>query len=248
MINTVLEKYENEKKIIMETIKKPDLLEYFAEEIASIEMEQKKRGKFAKGKKRIVQDFNEDYINNYIKKLMNPKKNQKFIKYLINNNVTGCLDIKNDPEIVSKILNICDYPELFKKIDEDEKLIFVKKLHQLIKDLEFPKNYCFDRVYYWRFEKTHCQTVKRDRKWFNEKLPIFEKTWNNIKFLKENPDISEMVFKYINNLPAVEEHFGNQIKDNDKVMKFINFVCDKPSDKTNLKIYNKKIKEIMDAN
>jgi hypothetical protein len=110
----------------------------------------------------------------------------------------------------------------------------------MLKDLEFPKNYTFDRIYYWRFEKTLCTTIKRDREWFAKSLPKFEKTWKNIEFLRANKDCADILFKFIDDLPAKEIQHGKELKDNDIVEEFVNMLCNKKTVN-----YEKKIKEMI---
>lgn len=191
-------------------------------------------------------NFAENYLANYPKKLMFPLKNKEFIKYLIEQNVPSkkYSKIINDDQLIDKMIKLDENMDFFKVIDENDDLRFIKKMCEFLKDLEFPKNYVFDRVFYWRFEKTLCTTVKRDREWFAEKLPIFKKTWKNIEFLRENPQSAKQVFEYIDKLPTVDDNHGHPLKDNDTVMKFIDFICDKPNEKSKLEKYDKKIKEM----
>lgn len=188
----------------------------------------------------------DSYLNNYTKKLMFPDKCNDFILFLIRNNIPEEFhSILDDPNLISKIVNINDNVDFFKIIDGNIELNFIKKMCELLADMDFAKNYIFDKIYYWRFEKTLCTTVKRDREWFAKVLPIFEKTWKNIEFLRANPDAAKIVFEYIESLPSVDENYGHPLKDNDTVMTFIDFICNKPTKKTELKKYNDKIAEML---
>lgn len=45
----------------------------------------------------------------------------------------------------------------------------------------------FDCVKYWRLIESKNITIKRNDKWFEEQLPIYEKNWNYVEFLRNNP-------------------------------------------------------------
>lgn len=47
-------------------------------------------------------------------------------------------------------------------------------------------DYYFDKVIYWKLIKSNNVTIERDRQWFGEKLPIFQKIWNYITFFRSN--------------------------------------------------------------
>ncbi len=50
------------------------------------------------------------------------------------------------------------------------------------------KDYYFDRVLYWRLSLCHNVTIQRDREWFAEKRPIFEKEWERVEYYRANPE------------------------------------------------------------
>lgn len=62
-------------------------------------------------------------------------------------------------------------------------------------------DYCFDKVIYWKLNMSHCVTIPRDKKWFSEKLPIFEKMWNYVKFFRQNKNALNKLLEYIESLP-----------------------------------------------
>jgi putative phage-type endonuclease len=47
--------------------------------------------------------------------------------------------------------------------------------------------FSFDRVLYWRIVNSHCCEIKRDRKWFSDKFPIFKSVWEKIAYLRKDP-------------------------------------------------------------
>jgi hypothetical protein len=163
------------------------------------------------------------YENNYIQKLMS--RDLKFIRFLVLNQLKNDDELyakyENDEELVNKI---CD-PDLDPDLINISK--FISNLSQIMRELEFPKKYCFHRVYYWRIEETHCHLVKRDREWFKSKLPIFEKVWKYIEILRENPDKVEKLLSYIDSLQTTHIEYGKEYKDNDSVMNYIDKLCKK---------------------
>lgn len=52
---------------------------------------------------------------------------------------------------------------------------------------EYAENYEFGKILYYHLEKSHCYLIKRDRKWFNEKLPAFAKFWDQVLDYRNNP-------------------------------------------------------------
>jgi hypothetical protein len=92
---------------------------------------------------------------------------------------------------------------------------------------------CFDRVLYWKLNKSHNVAIPRDRKWFEDHLPILTKTWNYVTYLRQNPDKAEIVFKYIDSL--LKRPDGSLIetqseKTSDKIMSVIDTLYNVPKD------------------
>ena len=55
----------------------------------------------------------------------------------------------------------------------------------------------FDKVLYWRLEKTHVVLIKRDEKWFTDTLPKFKDFWDKVLYYRGNPSkIDELKQKY----------------------------------------------------
>jgi len=63
-------------------------------------------------------------------------------------------------------------------------------------------NYVFDKVVYWKLVFSRCVTFKRDKKWFNDSLPVFQKMWNYVTFLRNNKMQLDIFTEYINSLPS----------------------------------------------
>lgn len=54
--------------------------------------------------------------------------------------------------------------------------------------------FTFDKILYWRIVNSHCCEIKRDRKWFQDKFPIFESVWERIKYLRNDKEAG-MIFR-----------------------------------------------------
>jgi putative phage-type endonuclease len=97
-----------------------------------------------------------------------------------------------------------------------------------------PKDYCFDKVIYWKMTKTHCILIKRDREWFSESLPKIERMWKYVEYLRKNKEKSDLFFDYIE---------YSYPKNNKKIMQLAEYLCDEPDhdDSKKIKEYSKKI-------
>lgn len=253
LINNIYDKYKDMKELIINSIKSAKFKMYYVNEIkAKVEslvswLVNEKHVKITEDKKsnfftKKSIELEEEYLKNIPKKL----QEEKFIRFLVNCNLQKYDDIKQDEKLYEKILDL-DLDENFgKHVNTNKDLKFIKELSRFLKEFEFPRKYGFHRVYYWRVEKTNCELVKRDREWFKQKLPIFEKMWKNIEFLREHQDYVSVLQQYINSLPTKEVHFGKEIKDNNKVMDFVDYLCNPPKEEKELKKYNKKIKELLE--
>lgn len=112
-----------------------------------------------------------------------------------------------------------------------------------ISEISNYKNYVFDKIFYWYLVDSHNVTIYRDKEWFNNSLPIFEKYWNYIKFYRSNNKILDVFINYYNSLPYkdtnkimdVMKNLYNKYDDSDFINNIINV--------TKNNIAKKKIKE-----
>ncbi|ARF09798.1 YqaJ-like viral recombinase domain [Indivirus ILV1] len=93
------------------------------------------------------------------------------------------------------------------------------------------KDYFFDKVIYWKLVKSKCVLINRDRKWFADNLPTFEKMWNYVSFFRKNKDKLDLFVKYIESLPikknklimnVAEKLYNINDPDYNKIIKNIN--------------------------
>src|SRR5205085_1096889 len=84
--------------------------------------------------------------------------------------------------------------------------------------------YFFDRIYYWRLEKSSCLTINRDKDWFKEQLPKLELMWNYVQYFRKNKDKLDILLNYIDSMKK---------KMNNKIMKTIADLYSEPKPKAN---------------
>ena len=98
-----------------------------------------------------------------------------------------------------------------------------------------PKKYVFDKVIYWFIRDSHNVTISRDREWFKEKYPVYEKMWKYVKFLRNNEDKKQIFLEYVNT---------RKRKENLDILKTVEKICntEDPNYKLNIAEIIKKIK------
>lgn len=97
-----------------------------------------------------------------------------------------------------------------------------------------PPGYYFDKVIYWKNVKSKCVTIKRDKEWFEENLPVIENMWHLVEYFRKNEEKAKILFDYVEYMPK---------KSNKTIMDLANFIYNEPdeSDKNGIKEYAKKI-------
>jgi len=107
------------------------------------------------------------------------------------------------------------YPPKIEMSPLDCDLWIINVLNNLNNDSQY-QDYYFDKIIYWKLVKSNNITINRDRKWFQDNLPIMQKIWNYVIFLKNNPDKLVLFNNYINSL---------YIKKNKDIMIVIDKIC-----------------------
>lgn len=84
--------------------------------------------------------------------------------------------------------------------------IWISKMMEEISTNTEYDDYVFDRVIYWRLMKSKNVTISRDRQWFADYLPTFEKFWNYVEFLRNrrNKASLDILQEYIKQKPSTE--------------------------------------------
>jgi len=89
------------------------------------------------------------------------------------------------------------------------------------------EGYYLDRIIYWKLSVFRADTILRDRIWFAEKLPIFQKMWGYVMYLRNHPDKKDLMNDYIQKLYVkmnVKEDSHSQIL-NKNIMDMIEKLC-----------------------
>jgi putative phage-type endonuclease len=84
-------------------------------------------------------------------------------------------------------------------------------------DLKYLEGYAFDKIIYWRLEKSKNVIIKRDREWFSQNLPKFQKMWNYVLYFRNNPDKFTILQEYVDSLST---------KYNKKIMEVVEHLSD----------------------
>jgi len=84
-------------------------------------------------------------------------------------------------------------------------------------------NSIFDKVIYWRLNKSNNVKIDRDRKWFAENIGKFEQMWNYVTYFRNNQDKLNMLIDYIDNRP----NGRTTIKKEDEIMNVVDKIYNK---------------------
>jgi len=105
---------------------------------------------------------------------------------------------------------------------------------------------CFDCVKYWRVNMTDCLLVKKDPLWIVNKYPIYQKMWNYVLYLRENEEVKETLYKYMQCLEKYKI-LGSSYNYKKKINDIIFLKLDKIINNINeLIILKDEIKQIID--
>lgn len=93
------------------------------------------------------------------------------------------------------------YPPKIEMTPYECDIWIAKKINELNENYEY-NDYCFDKIIYWKLVKSKCVTIHRDKKWFAENLPTFQKMWNYVEFFRKHKDKLDILVKYIDSRKA----------------------------------------------
>jgi putative phage-type endonuclease len=68
----------------------------------------------------------------------------------------------------------------------------------------------FERVLYWKVNKTRNITIKRDDEWFNKNVTTFDKIWKYVEYFRENKDKAKLLKEYVG---SQKKKYNNKIMD-----------------------------------
>ena len=121
------------------------------------------------------------------------------------------------------------------------KCLFPEKIDMSIKQLDewiltelsnLPKGYTLHKIIYWRLIEQNCTLVLRNKEWFESQIPIYNKIWGYVEYLRENLDVAEEWKNWI----------GSQIrKYNDKIMAKLDMLIE--NKKNPIKLLSEKMNE-----
>jgi putative phage-type endonuclease len=119
------------------------------------------------------------------------------------------------------------YPKKIEMTPHDVDMWIVKTITEL---KETDPGYYFDKVCYWKMADTHNVTIKRDREWFEEYLPVYRKIWSYVEYFREHEDKWDLVSDYIDSLRINMDNPKQKEKYNDKLMNIIETIYNEPED------------------
>ena len=89
-------------------------------------------------------------------------------------------EFKNDKKMwKSKYL----YPDRLDMNTDEYDIWILKKLNELNEN-----DYEFSRIIYWKLDKSHNVSIKKDEQFMNNIIPILEQTWDRVKYYRNNLD------------------------------------------------------------
>lgn len=98
-------------------------------------------------------------------------------------------------------MNIQEYDEWYIDMSLNFKSVLKEQIYEKKSD------YYIDKIIYWRLNKQNCTLIKRNTKWFEQMLPIFEQTWNHVLFFREYNDYFKILQEYIQSVTQYKYNF-----------------------------------------
>ena len=107
-------------------------------------------------------------------------------------------------ELIPSKLSECDYNEKGFYSDmtvwAKTKCLFPEKIDLTCKELDdwiltqldnLPWGYTLHKIIYWRLVEQNCTLILRNKEWFASQLPLYNRIWNYVAYLRENLDVIE---------------------------------------------------------
>ena len=85
------------------------------------------------------------------------------------------------------------------KIWSDEQIEKISNTHP---------GYSLDRVIYWYLSVSHCETINRDRDWFESVKHKYEEMWNKITFVRSDIKYKKIILDIVDKVT-----FNDKMKD-----------------------------------
>lgn len=150
-------------------------------------------------------EFKKDTSDKYPFKSKDNKFKGAIIQILPIDKFEG-LDL-NKPEIKQKIYANAKFimpPNITLSPNETKQWIIDVRKQRIPKDEKLKNNYkiklgfTFHKAFYWKVDHGRCTLVKRDKIWFNNKMPLYQKTWNYITFLRDHEEHKRIFLNIVN--------------------------------------------------
>ena len=137
------------------------------------------------------------------------------------------------------------HPPKIEMTPEDCKLWIDEELKKLS---ETNPGYSLDRVIWWYLSVSHCETIKREKKWFESVKHKYQEMWDYIIFVRSEPKYKEMFLNFVDNTKLGDrdeeiEHVRNKV-----IFKFLDRLIDKETEKNAYKIINKNLDKLKEIN
>lgn len=108
------------------------------------------------------------------------------------------------------------YPPVIEMSPHDCDKWIAKTIDELPRN-EACRDFYFDRVLYWRLDKSKNVTIQRDREWFAANLPTYKKVWDYVLFFREHKEKLDLWVRYIETCAK---------KRNNDIMNVAHRICD----------------------
>jgi hypothetical protein len=77
-----------------------------------------------------------------------------------------------------------------------------------------------DRIVYWYLKKSKCETIQRDKIWFDDNKGKFENMWDNITFVRSSDSYKKLFLDFVDSTEFKATNILNTIYDKDRTTYF----------------------------
>jgi putative phage-type endonuclease len=109
------------------------------------------------------------------------------------------------------------HPPKIEMSPKDCKIWYEQELQNL--DKTFPEM-GLDRIVYWYLKKSKCETIQRDKIWFDENKGKFENMWEQITFVRSSESYKKLFLDFVDSTEFKSTNILNNIYDKDRTTYF----------------------------
>lgn len=92
----------------------------------------------------------------------------------------------------------------------------------ILNDLEKTHpNYRYDRTIYWYLKVSHCVTIQRDKKWFEDNKHKYEEMWDCITLIRSKDSYKKMFLDFVDATSIGDKDYDIEPLRNEIIFKFI---------------------------